>query len=572
MPRSQDLLTGQIHHLVETDGTFDVRDFEAVGNGIADDTVAIQAAFDAADAASIPQNLTQNFKSNTVYFPRGHYITGVITWKGQSVVGDGSGNTFITGKDSEDILFADPSSFPNLSPPPFRIEGVTLSVDDTTDVSGGLNRHGVGNACIAVEFNDGTGDLVGAWRESILNDVRFRSTSYTTKGKNASAGEYFQGVYKQSCRYTNVRYFRLVHSLYEDFPTLNVTSVELYRDYNYYEELFLNGCKNGPRLINNHVGYISGSQIGAHDTSLIVTGVTSQQRANSASMSIGPWFSEQTGTSTGTDVIQISGRDHLLSNLVIQGIVNGAKVILDTKGATWVTGFLSNGDTASPLTITGDDNNISGLVLKNNTVPIVDTGDRNTVETSRYQSDQKAGGIRPIVDGPTPSILGYDKWSTGGGTTITDFDDGYEGKVLIFVADNALTITDGTNIFLSRSANFNMVSGDTLTLIQKANGEWHELARSVAAANRTLTNDATPSVLRNDLFLTGGTTTITDFDDGHEGKIIRILAEHSIKITDGTNIFLHGSADYDMVATDTLTLVQKADGKWYELARSVNTV
>lgn len=87
----------------------------------------------------------------------------------------------------------------------------------------------------------------------------------------------------------------------------------------------------------------------------------------------------------------------------------------------------------------------------------------------------------------------------------------------------------------------------------------------------TLANDATPSVNGGDLFLTGGTTTITDFDDGVLGQVITIIAEHAITITDGTNIFLNGSANFTMAATDTLTLICKADNKWYEIGRSDNT-
>ena len=86
----------------------------------------------------------------------------------------------------------------------------------------------------------------------------------------------------------------------------------------------------------------------------------------------------------------------------------------------------------------------------------------------------------------------------------------------------------------------------------------------------TLANDATPSVANGRAFITGGTTTITDFDDGIIGKIIYIVSEHAITITDGTNIFLSGSANFVMAATDTLTLIQKADTFWYELGRSVN--
>jgi hypothetical protein len=86
-----------------------------------------------------------------------------------------------------------------------------------------------------------------------------------------------------------------------------------------------------------------------------------------------------------------------------------------------------------------------------------------------------------------------------------------------------------------------------------------------------LANDATPSVLDGRYFLTGGTTTITDFDDGVTGQIITIISEHAITITDGTNIFLNGSGNFVMAATDTLTLICKADNKWYEISRSDNT-
>ena len=86
----------------------------------------------------------------------------------------------------------------------------------------------------------------------------------------------------------------------------------------------------------------------------------------------------------------------------------------------------------------------------------------------------------------------------------------------------------------------------------------------------TLANDATPSVASNDIWLTGGTTTITDFGNGYEGQVITIIAEHSLIITDGTNIFLNGNANGAMTDTDTCTLLFKADNKWYELSRSVS--
>lgn len=85
-----------------------------------------------------------------------------------------------------------------------------------------------------------------------------------------------------------------------------------------------------------------------------------------------------------------------------------------------------------------------------------------------------------------------------------------------------------------------------------------------------LSNSATPSVYGLSQALTGGTTTITDFTNGTVGQKFVLVSEHAITITDGTNIFLSGSTNFVMKATDTLTLIQKADGNWYEIARSVN--
>jgi len=100
------------------------------------------------------------------------------------------------------------------------------------------------------------------------------------------------------------------------------------------------------------------------------------------------------------------------------------------------------------------------------------------------------------------------------------------------------------------------------------------LFTAVTAIFGTLANSATPSIGGGESpfpWLTGGTSAITDFDDGWVGQVIEIHAEHATTITDGTNILLSGSVDFGMNASDTLTLRLKADNKWYETARSDNT-
>lgn len=101
-------------------------------------------------------------------------------------------------------------------------------------------------------------------------------------------------------------------------------------------------------------------------------------------------------------------------------------------------------------------------------------------------------------------------------------------------------------------------------------GEIQLNGRSRNGTVTSLDDTGTPSVSAGNLFKTGGTTAITDFDDGVVGQTIRILAAHSVTITDGAPIILAGGANFTMVATDTLTLTMFDDQIWQEVARSVN--
>mgnify|MGYP003624690181 CR=1 FL=1 len=85
---------------------------------------------------------------------------------------------------------------------------------------------------------------------------------------------------------------------------------------------------------------------------------------------------------------------------------------------------------------------------------------------------------------------------------------------------------------------------------------------------RQMSNAATPSVNNGRYLRTGGTTTITDFANGVEGQVITILSEHPVTITHGTNILLLGFANFVMASRDTLTLILKSDGNWYEVNRT----
>jgi len=114
-----------------------------------------------------------------------------------------------------------------------------------------------------------------------------------------------------------------------------------------------------------------------------------------------------------------------------------------------------------------------------------------------------------------------------------------------------------------------------------ANDAGQSVIKSVAAGakaglgfiwrdTQTLADDATPSVDGGNLWTTGGTTAITDFDDAVDGQQITVVAAHSVTITNGTPIKLNGGSNFAMAAGDTLTLI--SDGTtWYETGRSDNT-
>lgn len=86
--------------------------------------------------------------------------------------------------------------------------------------------------------------------------------------------------------------------------------------------------------------------------------------------------------------------------------------------------------------------------------------------------------------------------------------------------------------------------------------------------------DSSPSVSTKSLFYTdnAAATTITDFDDGSEGQIIKVISCDSATIIttlqNGT-LILKGGADYGMTVNDSITLL-KSRSNWFEVARSQN--
>ena len=80
--------------------------------------------------------------------------------------------------------------------------------------------------------------------------------------------------------------------------------------------------------------------------------------------------------------------------------------------------------------------------------------------------------------------------------------------------------------------------------------------------------DATPSIAESNVFITAGSTTITDFDDGQVGDIIQIRAGADITIQTGGPIYCSGISNFNMNGGDTVTFAMFTDQVWYEIGRS----
>ena len=94
---------------------------------------------------------------------------------------------------------------------------------------------------------------------------------------------------------------------------------------------------------------------------------------------------------------------------------------------------------------------------------------------------------------------------------------------------------------------------------------YFEIPQSRRGTNFT-NGDTTPSVAMHCIYDTANTnpTTITNFDDGIDGQIIRIRADTNTTITHGTNIFCTGGSNITCSA-NVIYSFQKRRGYWYQV-------
>jgi hypothetical protein len=139
----------------------DVRAFGAVGDCVADDTMAIRMAFVQSQATGIP-----------VYFSKGCYLTGTIPYYGQSFFGSGSSGTtytsIIRGKPGQDILQMPDAADGDKTPiaQHTSIHDMGFQVDGSVNAAGTFHSRNItlpdstvftiGNCALAMPNRDGS--------------------------------------------------------------------------------------------------------------------------------------------------------------------------------------------------------------------------------------------------------------------------------------------------------------------------------------------------------------------------------------------------------------------------------
>lgn len=112
------------------------------------------------------------------------------------------------------------------------------------------------------------------------------------------------------------------------------------------------------------------------------------------------------------------------------------------------------------------------ITVANNNLVNVQSG---KLQLSNFGMTYSGGDTSPSVKNTTFMSI-----SNGGATTITNFDDGYEGQVITLYFSDGNTTINRDNCYLAGGTNFTSSNADMLTLQLKA-GKWYEVSRSVNA-------------------------------------------------------------------------------------------
>lgn len=182
--------------------------------------------------------------------------------------------------------------------------------------------------------------------------------------------------------------------------------------------------------------------------------------------------------------------------------------------------------------LAGHINNITGCWFEDNGTLTTDNyiiinGDRVHVTGSKFSGTNVTNDLIDVLTGSEYCMFMGNVFHGTINTVPIDLNSGAAHNISIGNHGGSTTSTvdnDGENIVIEYNSTYGNLE--------------HKYARNRQL--QTLDNTGTPSVKNGDRFFTGGTTTITDFDDGIEGQEITVVSNHSVTI-DTTSTNLTGS-------------------------------